>query len=236
MSHFIVGDVACLGKFYWKGRTNADRKELTDLNEGENMEGAGGHPCIVLRTNGKYALVTTVSAHGSSEKNRWRAPWLRRGCQHPDRYRSFAGTQRFNRNRAFLRLKRGTWPKPKGSWVDVERVLLVPTWFLISFVKDGQPRYPPPPIPQVADESLDDLLRQIIDDNYKWSGLLKEFEALGGSKPLPPRASPVLPPPQLPPSPPPTPPPTPAPAKASPPSPAGKKLSWADVAAKGKGR
>ncbi|KAK3402452.1 hypothetical protein B0T20DRAFT_341272, partial [Sordaria brevicollis] len=58
--------------------------------------------------------------------------WKRR-----DRYRAFEGTERPHQGhgRAFLRLSKGAWPKTRGSWVNVETVLLVPVDLLIFFTK-----------------------------------------------------------------------------------------------------
>ncbi|KAK3954582.1 hypothetical protein QBC32DRAFT_383814 [Pseudoneurospora amorphoporcata] len=243
MPRFTTGDIACLKDFNWKGRTDEERSVLTALNPGHDMGRASAHPCIVLKTDRRYALVTTVSAHGSGPYDQWRSPWTRGGHykKRPDRYRSFEGTARFNPERPYLRLSKGAWPKPRGSWVNVENVLLVPVWFLGVFYK-AQGYDENPYIPHMARESLDDLLWQIIEDNWQWSRLLRRFEELRGVKPFPPPspATPVSPPPRAPAksSPPPqaptkvSPPPPGASTKVTPPPPA---PSWADVA-KGKKR
>ncbi|KAK1783761.1 hypothetical protein QBC45DRAFT_315407 [Copromyces sp. CBS 386.78] len=244
MPRFAIGDIACLKDYKWKGRTEEERSLLTALNPGHDMGRASAHPCIVLKTGREYALVATVSAHGSGPHDQWRSPWTRGGHykKRPDRYRSFEGTERYNLKRPYLQLSKGAWPKPRGSWVNVENVLLVPVWFLGVFYK-AQGYDENPYIPHMARESLDDLLRQIIEDNWQWSTLLRRFEELGGVKPLPPPsppATPVSPPPRAPAkaSPPPqaptkvSPPPPGASTKVTPPPPA---PSWADVA-KGKKR
>ncbi|CCC09346.1 hypothetical protein SMACR_05239 [Sordaria macrospora] len=247
ISQFIVGDIACLKDYNW-GRTVEEKREISGLNPGHNMEKASNHPCIVLKTNRKYALVTTVSAHGSGPYDNWRSPWTRGGHyrQRRDRYRSFQGTARFNLNRKSLRLATGAWPKPRGSWVNAEHVFLVPVWFLGVFKKaQSYDRYQKKLVnAHMAEDSLDDLLQQIIEDNWQWTRLLQEFEELGRLEPLPPPSHPPAPV-ALPPRAPAKASPLPRPAtttKASPPPALTKPLpsprnsvSWAQVA-KGKKR
>ncbi|KAK3950392.1 hypothetical protein QBC32DRAFT_196837, partial [Pseudoneurospora amorphoporcata] len=103
-----IGDIACLKDFNWKGRTDEERSILTALNPGHDMMRASAHPCIVLKTDRKHALVTTILAHNSGPWDQWRAlspKWK------AVRMMSFAGARRQNSQRAFLRLSLGHGPR-----------------------------------------------------------------------------------------------------------------------------
>ncbi|KAK3334890.1 hypothetical protein B0H65DRAFT_583189 [Neurospora tetraspora] len=182
MSQFTTGDVAFL--LEWHQFNKGGKAMLQRLNPTHYMEGPCGHPVIILNKTATYALVTTVSAHGAGPWDGWRAPWTsgRHYAREADHFRSFAGTQRSNSHRAFLRLSKGAWPKPKGSWVHVENVLLVPLFALGIFTKpkcwerSGT-------ILHVDQTSMHDLMMHIQVANPQWFELLGRLDILAGNKP-----------------------------------------------------
>ncbi|EGO51530.1 hypothetical protein NEUTE1DRAFT_141470 [Neurospora tetrasperma FGSC 2508] len=230
MSQFTTGDVAFL--LEWHRFNEGKQAMLERLNPAQYMKGACGHPVIVLEKTASHALVTTVSAHGAAPWNNWQAPWTsgRHYARGADHFRSFAGTQRPNSRREFLRLSKGAWPKPKSSFVHVENVLLVPLFALGDFTKpkcwerDGT-------ILHVSPTSMHDLIMHIQVANPKWLGRL-EFLAVKKPKAIMTKQHPPVPPPPLLPSPPPPPP---AAMPAPPPQPASES-GWTEVVKKKKKR
>ncbi|KAK3484731.1 hypothetical protein B0T13DRAFT_488106 [Neurospora crassa] len=227
MSQFTTGDVAFL--IEWHRFNVGNQALLKRLNPAQYMEFACGHPVIVLEKTASHALVTTVSAHGAAPWNNWQAPWTsgRPYARVADHFRSFAGSQRPNSKREFLRLSKGAWPKPKSSFVHVVNVLLVPLFALGDFTKpkcwerDGT-------ILHVSPTSMHDLIMHIQVTNPRWLELLGRLESLAVKKPK------VITTKRQPPVP--SPPPTPPAAMPAPPPPPASESGWTEVVKKKKRR
>ncbi|KAI0391088.1 hypothetical protein F5Y17DRAFT_25493 [Xylariaceae sp. FL0594] len=115
-----------------------ERRDL--LDSGHLHARATGHPVIILYStnDGSHFIVSTVSAYSSSDSNGnlppWQQPAHRRKCQ--DDFRAFKGSARPNDKHAYLHLAAGQqWPKPKTSWVFVQRPFLVPASVLFRYTK-----------------------------------------------------------------------------------------------------
>ncbi|KAK7980954.1 hypothetical protein PG989_013411 [Apiospora arundinis] len=117
-----------------KGDTVWERRDIAFLKTQEELEaecqdvvlgqdltcGATGHPCIImdLAPNGQHALVTTTHHQGKD----------------PDRFRSFAGTERYSAGRNLLHLEGGRrFRKNQTAWVYAGWVHLVPVGALRPF-------------------------------------------------------------------------------------------------------
>ncbi|KAK8862111.1 hypothetical protein PGQ11_008346 [Apiospora arundinis] len=135
-----------------KGDTVWERRDIAFLKTQEELEaecqdvvlgqdltcGATGHPCIImdLAPNGQHALVTTVSSFRSGPHNGYLPPWKQTHHQgkDPDRFRSFAGTERYSAGRNLLHLEGGRrFRKNQTAWVYAGWVHLVPVGALRPF-------------------------------------------------------------------------------------------------------
>lgn len=134
---WVAGQVAFL-----KTSAAFSRKDYDNLIASRYIhEGATCHPVIVLAANNGQAIVTCVSAHGSGPENNYLAPWkqlrinerFRRG----DDFRSFVGSELpANSRHAALRLVPGQqMPKPRASWVNIQKIYCVPFSVLGFFDK-----------------------------------------------------------------------------------------------------
>lgn len=113
----------------------------------ELHSGASGHPCIImdLAPSGKHALVTTISSFSSGPYNDYLAPWKQtyHRAKDPDRFRSFAGTERHSGSRNLLHLEGGRqFPKRRTAWVYAGWVHLVPVGALKPFLVDHKDTAP----------------------------------------------------------------------------------------------
>ncbi|KAK7948578.1 uncharacterized protein PG986_009464 [Apiospora aurea] len=127
----------------WQRRDIASLKTQAELEaDGQAAvlwSGATGHPCIImdLAPDGRHALVTAVSSFRSGPHNGYLPPW-KQSCHQgkdPDRFRSFAGTERCEgscRNLLFLEGGR-QFPKSRTAWVYAGWVHLVPVGALKPF-------------------------------------------------------------------------------------------------------
>ncbi|KAK7977884.1 hypothetical protein PG996_003935 [Apiospora saccharicola] len=115
-------------------------KEYQEVILGQELHsGATDHPCIIMdmAPSGKHALVTTISSFSSGSHNDYQAPWKQTWHQSkdPDRFRSFAGTERYSASRNFLLLEGGRqFPKSRTAWVYAGWVHLVPVEALKPFL------------------------------------------------------------------------------------------------------
>ncbi|KAK8134281.1 hypothetical protein PG984_006293 [Apiospora sp. TS-2023a] len=115
-------------------------KECQEVILGQELHsGATGHPCIIMdmAPSGKHALVTTISSFSSGSCNDYLAPWKQtwHRSKDPDRFRSFAGTERYSASRNLLHLEGGRqFPKSRTAWVYAGWVHLVPVEALKPFL------------------------------------------------------------------------------------------------------
>ncbi|KAF2967951.1 hypothetical protein GQX73_g5601 [Xylaria multiplex] len=150
-----LGDIAFLKSA--EGFCQIEREEL--LESGRVHSSATGHPVIILdrSKDGQYYIVTTVSAYGSGEHNKYLPPWGQSSHKRKDinGFRAFEGSARPNDEYQHLRLANGKlWPKFRTSWVYIHSLLLVPASTLIEYDK---PRCQL----RMAPESLQDLLSHV---------------------------------------------------------------------------
>jgi hypothetical protein len=131
------GEIAFL-----KNHSEFSEVDYKDLISSKYMDvGVTAHPVIILKrhsTNSTHALITSVSAYGSGPNNNFRPPWEQRKHNNKSRedFRAFVGSVKCNKHR-HLQLE-GTnqlMPKPKTSWVYVQRLYVVPITVLKEFDK-----------------------------------------------------------------------------------------------------
>lgn len=148
------GDVAFLsqGRFYLAKYPDHEYSKL--IKSGVLDEEATGHPCIILKLlPHDRVVVTTVSAFGSGNYNKNKAPWKHLRCYMGRQalFRSFQGCELASRTTKPLKLLPGhQWPKPETSWVNIRSVWAVPMSALGSFTKSKQ-------LLVMTPESLDEL-------------------------------------------------------------------------------
>jgi hypothetical protein len=154
------GDIA-----FFSGADFFSEAAYSELIESRYMhKEATGHPCIVLKLlPGDRAVITNVSAFGSSKINDYKAPWETSGGEkHKYLYRSFQGCQRSNETYQPLRLLPGqSFPKPRTSWVDIRKVWEVPVSVLGRFTKSRV-------LLKMAPDSLQELRADIAKRSRKY--------------------------------------------------------------------
>lgn len=168
-SDWQEGDIA----FLKQSRTFSDEDYSALIQSGHLQDKATGHPVIVLRRpspRSTHMLVTTVSAFSSDEANNWLAPWEQEvhHWKHRLDFRSFEGTERSSREHAALQLEGArSMPKPRGSWVYIQNVYLVPVTVVGLFNKVQGPKL------RVTRASLKDLRSHLSTRNANVAQLLK---------------------------------------------------------------
>ncbi|KAI1124551.1 hypothetical protein F5Y10DRAFT_284969 [Nemania abortiva] len=164
-----VGEIAFL-----KPASEFTESECIELlDTGRVPPNATGHPVIILdrSEDSRYFIVTTVSAYGSSEDNNHLPPWEQRTHSKKDinSFRAFEGSAKPNNKFQHLRLADNkSWPKPKTSWVYIQRPSLVPASALIYYTKS---RYRL----QMTTDSLQDLLGHMEAESGCFRKLKKEI-------------------------------------------------------------
>jgi hypothetical protein len=141
------------------------------IQSGVMSAGATGHPCIILKVlPNSRVVITTISAYGSTDANNNSAPWLAKRTYAPKQhlFRSFEGSVCSSPHQQPLRLMPGqSMPKPKASWLLIDRVVNVPLSVIGTFTKPGWGV-----LLQMAPDSLAHLQADIIKStprhNHKW--------------------------------------------------------------------
>jgi len=136
---------------------------------------ACGHPVIIvlrLSKRSTHAMITPISSHGSGrttgpESISFNLPWARRRNKHrkAEHYRAICDTPRPSTRREVLRLEGdATLPMPTASWVDIQKVWIVPLGVLRRFSIDGGQHW----VPRLQRDSLVDLRAHMSEECARW--------------------------------------------------------------------
>ncbi|KAK5656484.1 hypothetical protein OQA88_4461 [Cercophora sp. LCS_1] len=136
---------------------------------------ACGHPVIILlrlSERSTHAMITPISSHGSNRMTEcdcisFSLPWARRRNRHKnaEHYRAFDGTPRPSTRRRPLYLEGDAMlPMPNASWVDIQKVWVLPLAVLRRLSTDGGQRW----VPRMQRESLIDLRAHMSEECARW--------------------------------------------------------------------
>ncbi|KAK8043021.1 hypothetical protein PG994_013504 [Apiospora phragmitis] len=139
---------------------------------------ATNHPCVILQRlkDSDHCLITPVSAFSASEETNFLPPW-KQSCHRYKKvedFRSFRGSESSSSSSGsdsdsnndkscqILELRNGrTMPKPKASWIYIQRIYVVPVHLLIPFKKPGRGEREPQEPRQLTGASLATLRAHI---------------------------------------------------------------------------
>lgn len=156
---------------------------------------ACGHPVLVLLRLSKlstHALITPISSHGSRANSvsvstgARKLPWDRKSNRHkkPEHYRALCHSPRPNERYDSLQLEDGaTLPMSHASWIDIQKVWVVPLSLLRPFSIDGGPQW----LPRLRRDSLIDLRGHMSEECGWWKEHMRRLRAVE------PRAGPAAP-------------------------------------------
>lgn len=160
-----AGDIAFL-----KTCRAFNRRDHNDLiASGYLHEQATCHPVIILEAHATGAIITPVTAFGSSAENKFLPPWQQANHRRKslDDFRAFVGTRRPDNRHSSLQLAdpKMRMPKPQASWVYLRHFWTVPYTVLGWFNKT-------PGLLQIAEDSLAQLkqdIKQKYDDQLRYA-------------------------------------------------------------------
>ena len=140
---------------------------------------ACGHPVVIvlrLSKRSTHAMITPISSHGSG-RTAFAMPWARRRNKHKDaeHFRAICDTPRPSTRREALRLEGGAvLPMPTASWIDIQKVWVVPLAVLRLLSTDGGPHW----VPRMQRDSLIDLRAHMSEECGRWKEHMRRLQSV----------------------------------------------------------
>jgi hypothetical protein len=179
--HWRAGDIASLkpARLFSPDQHDALLAPSAGSTRGYLDAQACGHPVIIvlrLSKRSTHALITPISSHGSCH-TALSLPWARRRNKHkdPEHYRACCDTPRPSTRREALRLEGGEiLPMPTASWVDIQKVWVIPLAVLRLLSTDGGPRW----VPRLQRDSLIDLSAHMSEECGRWKEHMRRLRSV----------------------------------------------------------